>query len=54
MEVQQQCDRRIFEFEEVATCVEERFTRVYDSKAAGAAKVEARWPTIKYRWAGGW
>lgn len=33
---------RIFEFEEVATRVEERFTRAYDAAAVGAAKVEGQ------------
>lgn len=31
-----------FEFEEVATSVEERFRRAYDPEAAGSAKVESQ------------
>lgn len=31
-----------FEFDEVATSVEERFTRVYDPVKTGAAKVESQ------------
>jgi len=32
----------IFEFEEVATSVEERFTRAYDPEKVGSAKVESQ------------
>jgi len=31
-----------FEFDEIATSVEERFTRVYDPVKTGAAKVESQ------------
>ena len=33
---------REFEFEEVATCVEERFRRVYEGDSVGNAKVESQ------------